>query len=76
MDQEFDKVEPEIDESIEVNTTGAREHAPEIERSLSRECLLLKCLPKPSFEDMSCIAATCRRHVFGHVADTRKCRVG
>ena len=24
MDQEFDKVEPEIDESIEVNTTGAR----------------------------------------------------
>ena len=43
---------------------------------LSRECLLLKCLPKPSFEDMSCVAATCRRHVFGHVADTRKCRVG
>jgi hypothetical protein len=34
MDQEFDKVEPEIDESIEVNTTGAREHAPEIERSI------------------------------------------
>ena len=43
---------------------------------LSRECLLLKCLPKPSFADMSCVAATCRRHVFGHVADTRKCRVG
>jgi len=34
MDQEFDKVEPKIDESIEVNTTGAREHAPEIERSI------------------------------------------
>jgi hypothetical protein len=30
MDQEFDKVEPKIDKSIEVNTTGAREHAPEI----------------------------------------------
>ena len=33
---------------------------------LSRECLLLKCLPKPSFADMSCVAATClwscRRH--------------
>ena len=38
--------------------------------TLSRECLLLKCLPKPSFEDMSCVAATCRRHVFGHVAET------
>ena len=34
MDQEFDKVEPKIDESIEVNTTRAREHAPEIERSI------------------------------------------
>ena len=34
MDQEFDKVEPEIDQSIKVNTTGAREHAPEIERSI------------------------------------------
>ena len=34
MDQEFDKVEPKIDESIKVNTTGAREHAPEIERSI------------------------------------------
>jgi hypothetical protein len=34
MDQEFDKVEPEIDESIEVNTPGARDHIPEIERSI------------------------------------------
>ena len=34
MDQEFDKVEPEIDDSIEVNTSGARDHCPEIERSI------------------------------------------
>ena len=34
MDQEFNKVEPEIDESIEVNTPGACEHIPEIERSI------------------------------------------
>ena len=34
MDQEFDKVEPEIDESIEVNTPGSRDHIPEIERSI------------------------------------------
>ena len=34
MDQEFDKVEPEIDESIEVNTPGSRDHIPETERSI------------------------------------------
>jgi hypothetical protein len=31
MDQELDKVEPEIDDSIEVNTPGTRDHCPEIE---------------------------------------------
>ena len=43
---------------------------------LSRECLRLRCLPEPSFADMSYVAATCRRHVFAHVADTATLHVG
>ena len=34
MDQEFDKVEPETDEGIEVNITGAWEHIADIKRSI------------------------------------------
>jgi hypothetical protein len=47
---------------------------------LSRECLNLSCLPKPSFADMACrvgdMSATCRGHVFGHVADSATLHVG
>jgi hypothetical protein len=43
---------------------------------LSRECLFVSCRPEPSFADMACRVATCRRHVFGHVADSATLHVG
>ena len=52
------------------------EEEDEEEEELSRECLRLRCLPEPSFADMSYVAATCRRHVFAHVADTATLHVG
>jgi hypothetical protein len=46
------------------------------ERVFSRECLFVSCCPEPSFADMACRVATCRRHVFGHVADSATLHVG
>jgi hypothetical protein len=43
---------------------------------LGRECLNLSCLPKPSFADMLCCVATCRRHIFSHVGDSATLHVG
>jgi hypothetical protein len=51
-------------------------YEPHVIPFLSRECLRLRCLPEPSFADMSYVAATCRRHVFAHVADTATLHVG